>query len=51
MILDALRKADKPLKTSEITNILMKKKNLDTENKTLVDKIQKSLLMALKKQE
>jgi len=51
MILDTLRKADKPLKTSEITNILMKKKNLDTEDKTLVDKIQKSLLMVLKKQE
>ncbi len=51
MILDALRKADKPLTTSEITNILMKKKNLDTEDKELVDKIQKSILNALKQQQ
>ena len=51
MILDTLRKTDTPLTTNEITNIVMRKKNLDTEDKILVEKIQKSLLAILKKQE
>lgn len=51
MILDTLRKADKPLSTSDITIELMKKKSLDYSDKKLVDNVQKSLLNTLKKQE
>lgn len=51
MILDTLRKAQEPLRTSEITKELMRKKNLDIEDQTLIDNIQKTILCTLKRQE
>lgn len=51
MILDTLRKAQKPMRTTDITIELMKKKNLDSDNQVLLANIQKSLLQTLKKQE
>ena len=50
MILDTLRKAKVPMTTNEITLELMKKKQLDHEDQTLVRNIQKSLCGTLKKQ-
>lgn len=51
MVLDALRRAGKPLTTGEICRELMKRKGLDTKDKELIDSVQKSLLNTLKRQE
>ncbi len=51
LVLDTLRKSQKPMKTHEIVIELMKKKELDYQDLTLVEKVKKTLLTTLKKQE
>lgn len=51
LVLDILRKSQKPMKTHEIVIELMKRKELDYQDLTLVEKVKKTLLTTLKKQE
>jgi len=50
MILNALRNADKPLSTNEITLTILKLKDMDIEDKSLKINVQKTLSTTLKKQ-
>lgn len=50
LILDFFRRNPDPKTTTEITTELMKIKDLDYENQTLLENVQKSVLHTLKKQ-
>jgi len=50
LVLDALRKADKPISTYEIAQNLMKSKNFDTTDHILVKNIQKTIAKTIKNQ-
>ena len=50
LVLDALRKADKPLSTYEITQKLMEIKKYDREDHMLVKNIQKTIAKTMKNQ-
>lgn len=49
MILDLFRIKQEPMKTTEITKTLMKKKNLNYDDQEILDNVQKSVLHTLKR--